>query len=304
MHSKLYKISSLRFPESNTTTSINVSSWNFRIQEMRLISALIEAHWSVIVNRDQLESLIPTQNITDFHISERVFSDKIDKPIEPDIIIDHSLPWTQIFNLGQPLFFPTWLARMSREKRDNRDIRISFNGCIYKNRLSKILDLIYIYKNCKIHSLSSILYNFLAINYDFLTLQSILTYIKSVTKYTDIKIYNSQVGRQKAGKILDINYWKILRRSQFVFCPAGDFGWTYRFYESILAGACPIIEQDNQQYIKDFYFIKLGDPLPNVNDIDFYLEKNWETAYNMLCNLDELSKLRSKFVTKSIHRKT
>lgn len=43
-------------------------------------------------------------------------------------------------------------------------------------------------------------------------------------------------------KAWDQEYFNQLLESKFVFCPDGDFVWTYRFFESIICGAIPVVE--------------------------------------------------------------
>jgi len=40
----------------------------------------------------------------------------------------------------------------------------------------------------------------------------------------------------------DQQYFRVLRQSNFVLCPAGDAPWSMRFFETILAGSIPILQ--------------------------------------------------------------
>lgn len=78
-------------------------------------------------------------------------------------------------------------------------------------------------------------------------------------------------------KSWDQEYYNFLLRSKFVLCPSGVYIWTYRFFESILCGAIPIVEKSSPCYNGFKYF--------NMNqDLD-QLEWSMEVAeYNFkLC---------------------
>lgn len=57
-------------------------------------------------------------------------------------------------------------------------------------------------------------------------------------------LVESERGREFPEKCWDQSYYDHLAQSQFVLCPAGDYVWSYRFFEAILCGAIPIAEQE------------------------------------------------------------
>jgi hypothetical protein len=61
-------------------------------------------------------------------------------------------------------------------------------------------------------------------------------------------IKNSKRGRNIQTKEYDIDYFNIMSNYKFTLCPNGDFVWTYRFFEAILCGSIPIIEQECNLY--------------------------------------------------------
>ena len=65
---------------------------------------------------------------------------------------------------------------------------------------------------------------------------------------TDVEVWSSRRGRSYPGKAWDDDYFRLLGRSRFVLCPPGDFVWTYRFFEAVLCGAIPVVEQPSDQY--------------------------------------------------------
>ena len=68
---------------------------------------------------------------------------------------------------------------------------------------------------------------------------------KWVFEYKDMDntlIVDSNKGRIFPEKLFDENYWEILLNTKFSLCPQGDYMWTYRVFESIIAGSIPIVE--------------------------------------------------------------
>ena len=60
--------------------------------------------------------------------------------------------------------------------------------------------------------------------------------------------WSSNRGRKFPIKSWDDDYFKVLGDSQFVLCPSGVCVWSYRFFESILCGAIPIVESNCEAY--------------------------------------------------------
>lgn len=49
----------------------------------------------------------------------------------------------------------------------------------------------------------------------------------------------------------DGGYWELMRRSKFILCPGGDAPFSYRFYESFLAGALPVINDPATDWLEE-----------------------------------------------------
>jgi hypothetical protein len=49
----------------------------------------------------------------------------------------------------------------------------------------------------------------------------------------------------------DEEYYKIMCRSKFALCPAGDLMWSMRFYEALLTHTIPIINTEEEYYRND-----------------------------------------------------
>jgi len=74
----------------------------------------------------------------------------------------------------------------------------------------------------------------------------------------DLLLWSSDRGRRFPIKAWDEHYYRVLAESEFVLCPSGDFVWSYRFFESILCGAIPIVEEECPAY-NGFQFYSFHD---------------------------------------------
>jgi hypothetical protein len=64
-----------------------------------------------------------------------------------------------------------------------------------------------------------------------------------------------------------------MARAQFVLCPNGDFTWTYRFFESIIFRAIPIIEDYTHHYDGYYYYTPNDTPIYDEDMVNSNLEK-------------------------------
>jgi hypothetical protein len=89
----------------------------------------------------------------------------------------------------------------------------------------------------------------------------------------DAKIINSNRGRDNKFKKKDEEYFKIMSKSKFVLCPNGDFIWSYRFFESIIFKAIPIIEDFSKLYEGYKFYTKDEKPIYREDWIEHNLNK-------------------------------
>jgi len=75
----------------------------------------------------------------------------------------------------------------------------------------------------------------------------------------NILIINSTAGRHFPNKAFDMLYYNNLLQAKFTLCLDGDFIWTYRFFEAIMCGSIPIIQNMCDLYIGFKYY--------TINDI-------------------------------------
>lgn len=81
--------------------------------------------------------------------------------------------------------------------------------------------------------------------------------------FDNIYLWSSDKGRKFPYKSWDDDYYQVLSDSQFVICPNGDFIWTYRFFEAVMCGAIPVIE-DTCDIYEGFRFLTMKDDLSNA----------------------------------------
>jgi len=66
--------------------------------------------------------------------------------------------------------------------------------------------------------------------------------------YTNkIGTFNYCPKEQKDKSFFDEDYYKIMCASKFCLCPAGDDGWSNRFYEALMCKAIPIIYSETEK---------------------------------------------------------
>ena len=81
--------------------------------------------------------------------------------------------------------------------------------------------------------------------------------------------------------MLDDDYFRRLGRSEFVLCPNGDYLWSYRFFEAVLCGAIPIIENWTDVYA-GFVCIPMDDSPSRLIADRAVVRRNFEHAADLL----------------------
>jgi hypothetical protein len=88
-------------------------------------------------------------------------------------------------------------------------------------------------------------------------------------------------GRTFPIKSWDDPYFDILAASEFVLCPNGDDVWTYRFFESCLCGAIPVVEQTCALY-EGFHLYTMNDQPTNMVWTEELAAENQRKAEELL----------------------
>jgi hypothetical protein len=210
-----------------------------KIQELRVIHALIENGSLIFIPESQKYKFKPLIDKFDLVLSDENLSEV---KLSSLITINHEIPKTKIRDLSCPLIFPIGIVRFLYENwSENRVYKFSFAGLITPTRHKVI-------QNWLTNSLKSnkkLNYNSSSFKIRMIKkiYQKLFKNKTPVFRYEDLYISNSIKGRVFPGKSWDDYYYAFLLKSKFVLCPSGDFIWSYRFFETILSGAIPIIEE-------------------------------------------------------------
>jgi len=94
-----------------------------------------------------------------------------------------------------------------------------------------------------------------------------------LSRFPNATIINSNRGRDFITKQFDTEYFKKMARSNFILCPNGAFTWTYRFFESIIFKAIPIIEEYTHHYDGYFYYTRNDNFIYDEDMVNSNLEK-------------------------------
>lgn len=214
------------------------------IQNLRFIHALMESKYDVVISKEDTVKFRELKKL--FNISyDQSFTNSTKVT---DFEISHDKPLTRISTLERNLIFPHSIVNYcKRIWKDNREYKCSFAGLITEKRKEAINRYIQLYdKGISVDQ----------INKDSLFI-SLINKIKNRLSITpevkqkeigDIIFWSSTRGRTFPIKAWDDEYFQLLSNSKFILCPNGDFIWTYRFFESILCGAIPIIEDYCELY--------------------------------------------------------
>jgi Exostosin family len=71
-------------------------------------------------------------------------------------------------------------------------------------------------------------------------------------------------------------YFETMSAAKFILCPAGDAAWSFRFYETLMCGAIPIVESWHHTYrtleeskIRYFYFLNTAEHEYDDDHVDY-----------------------------------
>lgn len=252
------------------------------IQEIRLCGALLESDFSIHFPQDAepvLQYLSQHFNI-EYHIGTQEI------PLLENVSILHDKPLCKVGkSIEAPLIFPHEMVKKCKTKWEGpRSHQFSFCGLVTEKRKKCLETWLHTHfgrrgsavnvrestkKPGRLHRIYSYITRDFANN-------------KKQT-YPDIGlcIYTSDLGRQFPIKVWDEDYYNFLATSRFVLCPDGDFVWTYRFFESILCGAIPVVENTCDLY-DGFEYFSMNDPIERLVYSDEMAKHNFLKAQQML----------------------
>ena len=159
------------------------------------------------------------------------------------ITIIHPLPQTEITNYyTAPLIFPRVINSMFHKEYESKINKTYFRGLLTKRRLIEIIYLFFLLMDLK--ALFILVKNLLRSKREFLVRSS------------KVHMAFTNRGRLSEFKYLDEDYYREMSNYKYVFCPKGDFIWTYRFYEAIQVGSIPLSFFSTKIYSPFFYLRK------------------------------------------------
>ncbi|SES69039.1 exostosin domain-containing protein [Thalassotalea agarivorans] len=231
------------------------------IQEIRLAHAITESRFNVE---------IPTSQQEKFSIFEETMGINFNQPTAESVdvahlmSINHKDPKTSFGDIERTLIFPLAITNhcktLWKEKRKNK---YSFQGLVTDKR-KKLLEH-WISNNITKHIFSfdappSIKEKLTKIFFPVAVPKEGNIDVRKIGK---LLLWSSDRGRNFPIKSWDNEYFKVLANSKFVLCPSGDYVWSYRFFESILCGAIPVIEEYCEAY-NGFRFQYMSEKASNL----------------------------------------
>lgn len=241
------------------------------LQNIRFVHALMESDYGIYIPKEESEKFILLKKF--FKVD---FVDECDDfMILQDIVYDHAVPTTSIGFIKRPLIFPHAMFHYCRSLwRVRRPIKFLFVGLQTSKRKVVLFDWLDRYKfDMVLQNTNPILkiYNDI---FGFFQRKDVVQYKTSMGK---IVFIFSDRGRVFPIKTFDKDYFAALSSSQFALCPNGDFVWSYRFFEAIMCGVIPIVEEICEAY-DGFRFKRMDE---NPRDFIYSIE---DAEYNFsLC---------------------
>jgi len=226
------------------------------IQSIRLLHVLLESHGDVRVYPLDLPKLRKLKEVFGLEISDDVEN----APILPGIETDHEeTPTTRIGQITRPLLFAHGMVEKCRSFWSaDRTIRACFSGRLHRERRlvlqqwvrrqfpdatvdlpsQSAVDRRVRFQNALQKYARRILRGPLRRFQKYVRIPP----VERRTTIRDIVFETSDRGWRHPTKAWDASYFQRLANSKFVLCPDGKFVWTYRFFEAVLCGAIPVIQ--------------------------------------------------------------
>jgi hypothetical protein len=229
------------------------------LQEIRLAHAVMETNFNLCVEPElniRLERLKEQFGVK-YNLTNEVKNIHEIK----DILIAHRtvVPETKIGNISRPLIWPHAMFDYCKSLwPEKREIEYAFIGKLTKQRQVWMQSFL----SKKIKGYFNITGK---IKYDY----KIFTFINKIFRFSKPVLMTASLrGRQFPGKSWDDEYFQLQAQSKFIICPSGDVGcpWTYRFFETMICGAIPIVETVSPCYAPFKFYMADEDPKKFIYD--------------------------------------
>ncbi len=211
------------------------------IQNIRFLTAVAEQFPNVVVDKESKQIIDHLNKYFKYNI-ETVDKNSVNVFDIKNISFEHKTPVVRFGDRAWPLVFSKQMLDFCQNVVGKNGI--TFSGFKTKMRVS-----------CLERWIKNILKNDFEFDGDKKKF--------SIKNPVDVEITFSNNGRDWPEKSWDNEYYLELKKSEFVLCPNGDFIWTYRFFESIMCNAIPIVEDVCDLY-DGFYFYDMKTPLSRL----------------------------------------
>lgn len=191
----------------------------------------------------------------------------------PKVKVDfvHAEPSITVGDSKYILIYPNIIGSYLKPKWQENRTLTTFNGILTKKRYRFIQEVI---------KRKEVKWNALTDGFKFSLLLKLPKRLVSKIFYNlnihtdELKITFTNKGRKFPVKAWDNDYFNTLLNSKYVLCPDGDFIWTYRFFESIICGAMPVIENTCSAY-QGFHYLTLDQYIKNETLTNKQREENF-----------------------------
>ncbi|AVR43849.1 hypothetical protein C7S20_00375 [Christiangramia fulva] len=239
------------------------------IQEIRAVQALSELNFEINISQEEQDKFRLLKYYFNMPYSVGL---KEGVDIKNIIKIDHSQPITSIFLINKTLVFPkAIITHLKLKWAKKRKYKILFAGLIDAKREEAIEKWLFANYH-RSYRIKHVTFGF-KIKRKLFTMFNIEKPL--LKKFGELFISRSNRGRIFPVKSWDKEYYNLLLKSKFILCPSGVYIWTYRFFESILCGAIPIVEEPSPAY-EGFKFYTMEENLSNLEWKKEIVEYNYK----------------------------
>lgn len=250
------------------------------LQTLRLVQAIAEAGFTICVAPEDERKVVRLKQV--FGLDYKVGTAEAARIA--GLCVDHMTPLTRVGSIERPLIMPHKVLDWCRERWPaERSVDVSFAGLLTDTRREALNAWLRLsgLEQLRVPGKPSLFRK---------ALRKLLR--KANISLTDhvgtenVKILLSDQGRLFPRKAWNTDYYDLLLQSKFVLCPSGDFknngvAWTYRFFEAVLCGAVPVIEEHCAAY--DGYRVRLMDaPIGSLDWSQADAEHNFALARERL----------------------
>ena len=232
----------------------------YLLQTLRLVHAIGETGFRLCVEPDDEKAVVLLKKV--FGLEYKVGTGGAQRI--SGLYVDHLTPLTRVGSIERPLIMPNGVLRHCRAGwPKEREIDVSFTGLLTDSRQAAINRWL---------SLSGLEQISVPAEPKFLgrqvrrVVRKLGFPVEDTVATGNVTIHASERGRHFPHKAWNARYYDLMLKSKFVLCPSGDFkrdgvAWTYRFFEGVMCGTIPVIEQPCAAY-EGYRYHLMSEPLP------------------------------------------